>query len=457
MEMSRLRHLASEKTLFDLTVLIMLLMPLSEVVTDILCNYSDVIFPSVFQPVILRLFGYLGTALVLLYKTCELTGPKSGRAWYAADVFYLVLVLFMALSAVFSVNFGVFSDGDVFVGETPAHFLAYFALFFFGSRIKSSEYRKKLIYAFLLIAAVQSVIAFFQTFNIEIAYCLLIRHDRAAYGLTQNSNYYGGLAVFLLACSSGAYLFSDKLFRSKAFLFILPVFSGFVFYSMMGSRARLAWIGFGVMMLFYLISGLVMLKGNIDKALLKKFFIRFAVLCAVFAAVFALTHLLTDFVSEEVERTQMEVEGKLDSGIGSDRLVVWKYGLQSIPHHWPTGIGLDNYTRAFFENPAYKTGDFYQAKAHNEYLHLLVTQGVFAFAFYVFVLIRAAVIAVRKVFKGGDEESQILTWIFLGMFITYAAQASLNCSVINVAMYFWLVLGLLDTCDRPLNFLFKRK
>ena len=80
------------------------------------------------------------------------------------------------------------------------------------------------------------MIAFFQTFNIEIAYCLLIRHDRAAYGLTQNSNYYGGLAVFLLACSSGAYLFSDKLFRSKAFLFILPVFSGFVFYSMMGSR-----------------------------------------------------------------------------------------------------------------------------------------------------------------------------------------------------------------------------
>ena len=447
METAGIRKFASEKKLFGLTVLIMLLMPVSELITDIIARYNKNVTPSVFQPVILGLFGIVGTVMAVLVKTNELTSHENGKKWYAADICYLALVLFMVISAVFSVNPGLYSDGDVFVAETPVHFLAYYSLFFFGSRITSSEYRRKLMAVFLFVAALQGVIAFFQTFNIEIAYCLLIRHDRAAYGLTQNSNYYGGLSVFLLACSSGCYLFNGKIFRSKIWGVFLPLFSGFLFYTMMGSRARLAWIGFAAMIFFYLVSGLVMLKGKIARDDLKRYFIRFAVLCAVFAAVFAATHFLTNFVSEEAERTRMELDGELRGGLGSDRLLLWKYGLESVPHHWATGIGLDNYTRVFFENPAFVKGMYYQAKAHNEYLHILATQGIFALAAYLFILFRTLVNGVRKVFTGGDDLSVSLVWVLLGMFVTYAAQASLNSSVINVAMYFWIVFGLLNPCS----------
>ena len=453
---SRLGQLATEKNLFNLTVLIMFLMPVSELITDICCNFSGNISPSVFQPVIFGFYGVAGTAAVLLFKSVELTDKKATKNWYAADVFYLVFVFFMILSAVFSKNPGVYSNGDVFVGENPLHFLAYFALFFSGSRIKLPEYRVKLVKSFLVITALQGIIAFFQTFNIEIAYCLLIRHDRAAYGLTQNSNYFGGLSVFLLACITGAFLFSEKIFRKKAFRYLMPILAGLVFYTMMGSRARLAWIGFAAMVLFYVVSGIVMLKGAVSKDALKSYFIRLAAILTVFAAVFAITHLFTNFWSEEIQRTQAEIDGTVDAGLGSDRLINWKYGLESIPHHWATGIGLDNYTEVFFENPNWSEGTYYQAKAHNEYLHILATQGVFAFTAYMFILFRTVVITVKRIFKGGNGDMQALDWMLLGMAVTYAAQASLNCGVINVAMYFWLTLGLLNPVERPLNCL-KRK
>ena len=173
-------------------------------------------------------------------------------------------------------------------------------------------------------------------------------------------------------------------------------------------------------------------------------------ICAVFATVFAVTHHFTDFVSEEVQRTQMEVEGKLDNGLGSDRLLLWKCGLESVPHHWLTGIGLDNYRQVFYEKYGNVEIPFFRDKAHNEFVHVLVTQGVFAFAAYIFIYFRTVVINVKQIFSGDDESSGSLNWIFLAMFVTYAAQSFFNTSVISVAPHFWLVLGLLNACEVPL-------
>lgn len=457
MEKTGLRNLASEKTLFCLTAVIMLLMPVSELLTDVACNFTKEIEPSFFQAFILGVYGLLGTVILLFYRVIELTDRKEEHKWHAADLFYLLLLFFMLVSVIFSTRPGVFNGGSVVCSEMPVNFLAYYFLFFSGSRIKKNEYRIKLVAVFIAVAVIQSVVAFFQTFDIEIAYCILTRHSGAAYGLTQNSNYYGGLSLLLLAAVSGAYLFSERLYGNRVMRFILPVLSGFVFYTVLGSRARLIWFGFVPMMLFYLISGIVMLKGSISRPDLKRFFIRLGVLTLVFAAVFAVTHLFTDYVSEELQRTQWEIEGKLDNGIGSDRLVIWNAALKSVPRHWVTGVGLDNFRQVFIEAPGYVEGDYIMDKAHNEYLHVLATQGVFALGVYLILYVRTVVNSVKKIFAGGDEKEQALSWLFLGMFITYACQAFFNTSVVNVAMYFWLVLGLLNTCEHPLSLASNKK
>ncbi len=429
----------------------MLLMPASEIVAEILSRYSEVFLPSIFHPFFFRLFGVLGTLLVVLHKSSELASPGTRGKWYAADIFYLLMVIFMTLSAVFSTKPGLYADGYLLNSESPADFLGYFCLFYAGTRIRSTEYRKKLIVVLLIVEMAHGVLAFFQTFDIQITYCLLTRHSGAAYGLTPNSNFYGGLAVFMLACVSGLYLFAERFSGKKYIRIALVLFAGFVFYTMTGSRARLVWAGFAVMLAFYLVSGLIMIKGNIDRDTLKKYFIRFFVLCGVFAIVFAVTIFFTDFVTEEVTRTQMELEGKLYSGLGSDRLILWQCGLESVPRHWATGIGLDNYRQVFIEKYGNVDLFFFRSKAHNEFINTLVTQGVFAFALYLFVYLRTVVINVKKIFKGENDTPRYFTWIFLAMFVTYLAQAFFNTSVISVAPYFWLVFGLLNAPGKPME------
>lgn len=450
MESLEIRRFASEKTLFLSVAVILFLMPASEIVAEILSRYYERILPSIFHPFFFCLFGVIGTLVAVFYKCSEITAPETRGKWYASDIFYLLMIFFMVVSAVFSTNPGLYGDGFLLNSENPMDFLGYFFLFYAGSRIRSSEYRKKLIVFFLIIEAAHGILAFFQTFDIQITKCLLTRHSGAAYGLTPNSNYYGGLSVFMLACAAGVFLFPELFGAKRPLRILFAFFSGFIFYTMMGSRARLVWPGFAVMIVFYLISGLVMIKSKIDRAVLKRYFIRFLVLCLVFAAVFAVTHLFTNFVSEEIMRTQMEVDGTYDNGIGSDRLLLWRFGLESVPRHWVTGIGLDNYKQVFYE----KFGDvdfyFFRTKAHNEFVQTLVTQGVFAFAFYMIVYIRIIVINVKKIFKDNDATSVFMNWVFLAMFITYLAQSFFNTSVRSVAPHFWLVLGLLNTFESPL-------
>ena len=95
MEISGYRRFASEKTLFYLTALVLLLMPASEILAEILTRYFEGFHPSFFYPLVFGTFGVLGTIVAVIWKSLELTAPKTRGQWYASDVFYLLMMLFM--------------------------------------------------------------------------------------------------------------------------------------------------------------------------------------------------------------------------------------------------------------------------------------------------------------------------------------------------------------------------
>ena len=129
--------------------------------------------------------------------------------------------------------------------------------------------------------------------------------------------------------------------------------------------------------------------------------------------------------------------------MGSDRIYNWRMGLAQVPKHWLTGVGLDNYRYVFVSDPGYHDGMYVQDKAHNEYLHTLVTQGVPALINYLALLVFAARGAVKAVIDETSYKRRAVIWILLGMFITYTAQALFNSSINYVVIYFWLVIGLI--------------
>ena len=136
-----------------------------------------------------------------------------------------------------------------------------------------------------------------------------------------------------------------------------------------------------------------------------------------------------------------EVDGK--KNLGNGRMFIWTQGLETVPMWWYVGTGLDNYKYAFFwDNPEYD--GFYQDKGHNEYIHILVTQGVFATAtLLTLICYNLFTSSKRYLLSTADTEETKITFLLLVMYAGYLCQALANSSVTNVAIYNWIITGLL--------------
>ncbi len=437
---SSLDRLVSEEVFCKAVIGLLVGMPVVELFTEFLCRFNDMIIPSFFQPQILALFGMFGTVLTVLYWIASVPSKRKLRM---ADIFYLTLLFFMIISAVFSLNPGVYSYGMMFYCENPLHFLAYYWLYFAGTLIDNVKYRIRILYAYLIVAVLEVTVAFLHTFDIEIIPCTTYRAPHAAYGLAVNSNFYGGMSVIFVACATGVFIFAESFFESKIKRCILLAFTSLAFYTLLASRARLAWVGMAGLIAFYVISLCIMYRKAEDKNVLRPAIKRSLILLGAFLVVFGIAFFFTDYIHEAVVRSYWEVANDNVDAIGSDRIYNWRMGLSSVPDHWLTGVGLDNYRYVFVSAPDYEVGMYIQDKGHNEYIHTLVTQGVPALINYLALLIFAASGAVKYIMHEASRKKREVLWVFLGIFIAYCSQALLNSSVTYVVIYFWLVIGII--------------
>lgn len=447
MDTNSFNKILTEKFYFCYAVSLMLLMPAAELISELLgSNFIT-------QPAILSAYGITGllAAMINLFNRY-----RSKQAFYPSDIFFILLVLFAAVSLIFSKDI-INSTMGWFYDELPLHFMAYFSLMFAGTMITDDRLRKKVLYTFAVVAAVQGIIAFFQTFGLRISECFYDTEwheiENLSYGLTQHNNWFAGLSTIFAAACAGLYIFDEKNKKLKYLYLALAALSIYVSFC---TGARIAWVGNAVIILFYIISLNIMKKKKYDDALLKPCIRSYLVVLAVYAVIITLIAVFRDTFTSGINDFLRESLSDFD-GLGTMRGYIWKYGLESVPHNWLTGVGLDNYIYVFHSNPKWSEGMFSQAKGHNEYIHTLATQGIFAAINYIALLVFAASAAVKDVINTENDTHRRITWIFLGMFFGYAAQAFFNSSVINTAMYFWIVIGMLTpkTIQQPLKI--KRK
>ena len=435
---SGLSSIFTEKLFYRAVVGLIISLPIIEIFTEIACKFDENIIPLFFVPLVLAIFGVISTIFILFYWVKVL---QSRRRFRYSDIFYFTLVFFMVVSAVFSQNPGTFAAGYILYSENPPIFLAYYALFLAGTLIDNEKYRIRIMLSFVFVAILEGVFGFLQTFDIEFSYCLFYHASRAAYGLTQNSNFYGGMCVLFVACVSGLFIFADYFFNSKLIEYALLFAAAFLYYTMLGSRARLAWVGFGALVVFYMISLIIMYRK--DRSALKPAVRRSLILLGAFFVVTCIVFFFTDYIREAAVRSYWEVANQNVDKMGSDRIYNWRKGLENVPKHWLTGVGLDNYRYVFVSDPGFKEGMYVQDKGHNEYIHILVTQGIPALINYLALLIYAGVGAVKNILKETSKKKRAICWILLGMFVTYCLQALFNSSIPYVVIHFWLVIGLI--------------
>ena len=147
------------------------------------------------------------------------------------------------------------------------------------------------------------------------------------------------------------------------------------------------------------------------------------------------TDLISEFSQTLNEANQIS-SGNIDNTYGTGRFYIWQEIIIRLPKYIWTGTGIDclllidNYPilDAFREH--------YVDKAHNEFLNILITEGVVVFVIYLAFLYGVICNYIK------NRDNQVNKILFFA-FVSYIFQAMFNIRVIEVAPYFFIIAGLL--------------
>lgn len=494
--------ITTERAFYLLIMVTMISLPLCE----LLVEQHERNFEG--QPIIVEAAGIIGIVMVVGHMLIH-----KNISYYLTDAIFALLVIFAGLSLAFSED-QLASIRGYYYDEWLTNFMAYFSLMYAGTMVRDTKLRRNIIKGFIFILLIQGCIGVFQSLGFEFTNCYYDAEAATkyhyAYGLTAHYNWYAGLMTLAAGCVMGLCVFAKE--RRKFLLYLAG--SALGMYALLATETRLALLSLAVLVVFFPVSVLIFNAKNRDGAFLKRSLGHWAVIVLLLGAMLAVLILgfgkfkmkmdLTlselngsatfnysvddDSSADDDHSASDEEDGAADSseaekpGLGgffqqeddpwanvpesekytafdsfaSGRGHIWKYGLACVPDHWAFGVGLDNYRWCFTHAPNLPHNTWSQGKGHNEFIHYLVTQGVFQLLTYVTLLVYVFIVGIRTVMNTENEERRYITWIFLAMAAGYIVQSMFNSSVVNIAPYFWITIGVVLCKDDQRAFGYRR-
>lgn len=368
-------------------------------------------------------YGYIIFLIINMFLIKYLVVTKKYKK-NKIDIFLKLIIIFAFISTFLAYNINVSLYG--YYGRCEGLFsISYYISMLFLASFMKKEHKKILIYSILLGGFIQVMYCIFQKFNLFGVVMLLHKGIGDVYGFTTNSNFFGTLMLLCLGYSMGLFIDSKKLNKNILFGFLSCAF----FTGLLLSNTLSAVIGLIVILIFLLIY-----------AIKNKYIKKFILLCILFAYVlstlhfFNLTNIVNDLVKTKNETSNI-VKGDFNGNYGTGRMEVWKQTIEVVPKYALHGIGIDNFANVLDGKPITRGDSFYD-KAHNEYLQILITMGIFSLISYLclhFIMLKNGI---RNAFKSKK------VYLILPV-IGYLIQAQFNISTVEVAPFFYIGLGLL--------------
>ena len=350
-------------------------------------------------------------------------------------------VVFSIISMLFAIDKNIALEGCLGRYEGIFSILYYLTIMLLSTFVKG-KYKKIIVKVLLFCGAFQAIYAICQSFSFfnvkQIWHTKEYFDERAntmvsdkhvwVTGLVTHPNFLGTYMLLCLSYSLGLVIDSKKI---KSIFFYSLLTALFMFGLLLSNTAGCA-VGLiivGILIFVYVI------KNKLYKNLI-------IIITIIISTTFLATKLgKTKFV-EEINKAGSEAveiaKGNLDDNFGTKRMYVWKKTMKIIPQYLLHGVGIDNFTKAFNGKALIRKIEdrlcLYD-KAHNEYLQMLVTQGIFALATYLFIYGYAVLKGTKHAFK--NKEIYLVLPV-----IGYLVQAFFNISVIEVAPMFYIALGL---------------
>jgi hypothetical protein len=377
------------------------------------------------------------TVIVSVFILFALFNLKQAVSLVSKDTINLLLGLFgllLVISTLFAMDVELALSGSFRRVEGLSTMLTYLVLFLIA-RIAYPLKQKHFNYL-LIVASVIALYGILQTFGIDPFPRDYIRGSWSrAFSTLGNPNFLGSYLVLMLPFATDQYMRCSKRWALIVY--------GVLLYALLATMTRGAWIGAGLSHLMY--AGILLFNNKLDK---KRAFIFIGITVGVFVFYNFLSSglFLSRFLS--IGKDVASITDKdLMNQAGSSRLFIWIYVGKIILRYPLLGVGLENLGNAF---QAFYSQDIINHfgymvipdKAHNEYLHIAVTSGLFSLGVYVTLL--GSVL--RKMTSDLLNHPKRLA--LFSASVGYAIQAFFNISVVSVAYVFWIFLGLLATTNK---------
>ena len=250
-----------------------------------------------------------------------------------------------------------------------------------------------------------------------------------------NANFFGSFISIILPISISIFIFKGN---KKSFILSLVMF-----FNMISSGTRSAWVAFGVVAI---IGAIYLIKNR-----KKEYFKRLAILIICFGLIFIYLLYVPKSNSTTLDKLNLMKEDLkkaskegMTSEMGSQRIAIWKLTIELIKKRPILGCGVDCLKFGLCKYCPEELGKFILEKgiivdkAHNEYLQIAATIGIPALVIYL-IFIGMVLLPKAKYMLKNKENFIICVTI-----ISYLVQAFFNISTIGVAPIFWIILGFAD-------------
>lgn len=368
------------------------------------------------------------------------------------DLLILLLIMFGIISTIYAINRNVSIHGSIYRREGLIQFVSYY-FFFLNSRcLNKKEIIIKIFNSLIIVGLLQTVYSFLQVF-VRGPY-IFVKHEIVSYrasGFMLHPNILGSYVILVLFLALGMYFLQDK--NKKFYLWssvtlyinlILAESTGpfyaycvtlLLMFIFLKIKKKINWkqIGVTIAASIVLLLGVSSANQFVTKHLFfEEFRDRYSILTDIKGNLFVITNLLSPDNRDKIFEKNEQGDSKFDQ-LGSHRMWIWRRSLLLVPKYFWTGTGIDNFGYAFKEVDNRNVAYF--DKAHNEYLHLLITQGIFTLITYLILLL--------LIFIKGIKSKNWMTLILLFSFIGYSIQIFVNINFFFMAPLYYVIMGLL--------------
>ena len=354
------------------------------------------------------------------------------------DWLILIILFLSAISMIFAINRYAALVGSYERYEGIYSIMYYFSILFLSSLVNKKS-KKVIIVTILLTGIFQSIYGFLQINNAPFVQIVYKIPEIMASGLTLNPNFFGTYMLICLCYSIGLLIEGKTIVRQIINVILISVFM----IGLLISNATSCAVALLAILLYVIIY-------CIKNRYIEKLICLIILLTFITAVVNneKKTTLVNDVIKTKNETVEI-AKGNVNDYYGTRRIKIWKETLKIVPKYWLHGSGIDNYIYSFGSQPLRISRRLYD-KAHNEYLQILVTEGVFSLIAYITLYIIIIIYGIEYTYK---KKKIYLLLPVMG----YMIQAFFNISVIEVAPIFYIAIGLLIDRDYKFNHLAYKK